>query len=463
MPAPFHLDAPEDVVDAQNLGRAAYPLPRTDVPNSGFIMEIDTLNFANGDRVIKASSYTAAGAPVASVTRTLKFSNLPGKGAIEVPASRASVAGSTTFTGWALGDSGFKRLEVQIDGLFAGTADWGLPRSDIQQLYPEYGIANGGFRAVLNLDQLRLARGYHRIALVGIDGTDTRRLVTDSEFFYTTGRIGRNSLEVPALAAQVNGTGALRVAGWTEGENPPARVDVFINDRWAGASTAVTAPRPDVVASIPGVKNAGGFDFTLPAFDLGRGRQRITAIVTDTAGQRANIDFLSGPMYFEVGDFQRLFGAHLRPAVDYAAAISQYASEAGSAPDIVMYFQPWRTAAGACSDFNEFPFLPNKVIAAGARLMVTWEPLQDGGGSVQPEFTYARIQAGAQDACITKFAQQIKAFGAPVLLRMAHEMNGNSNNWTGIANGNDPQGYINMYRRVVDIFRAEGATNARFV
>jgi Glycosyl hydrolase family 26/Repeat of unknown function (DUF5648) len=453
----------EIAVDAQNLGRAAYPLPRTDVPNSGFIMEIDTLNFPNGNHTIKASAFTAAGAPVGSATRTLNFANILAIGSFEVPAFRGSVAGAITFTGWALANGGFKRLELQIDGLFSGTADWGLPRSDIQQLHPEYGIANGGFRAVVDLDQLGLARGYHRVLLVGIDGTDTRRQVVDSEFFYTTGRVGKNSLELPAQGAQVKAISALRVAGWTEGDNPAARVDVYINDRWAGASTTVTMPRTDVAASFPGVKNVGGFDFTLPAFDLGRGRQRVTAIVTDTAGQRANIDFLTGPMYFEVGDFQRLFGAHLRPAVDYAAAIAQYTGETGAAPDIVMYFQPWRTSTGACSVFNEFPFLPNKVTAAGARLMVTWEPLQDGAGSTQPDFTYERILAGAQDSCITAYAQQIKAFGAPVVLRMAHEMNGNSNNWTGIANGNNPQGYINMYRKVVDIFRAAGATNARFI
>ena len=450
-------------VDARNLGRAAYPLSRTDVPNSGFIMEIDTRNFPNGNHAIKASAFTAAGVPVGAATRNLKFVNVLAKGAIEAPARNTGVAGNVTFTGWALGDGGFKRLEVQIDGRFAGLADWGLPRSDIQQQYPDYGIANGGFRAVVALDQLGLARGTHRVELVGIDGTDTRRVVTDSEFLYTTGRIGKNSLELPAQGAQLAATADLRVAGWTEGDNPAARVDVYINDRWQGASTAVNMPRPDVVASFPGVKNVGGFDFTLPAFDLGHGRQRITAIVTDTAGLRANVDFLSGPMVFEVGDTRRIFGAHLRPQVDYAAAIVQYTGEAGASPDIVMYFQPWRTTAGACSVFNEFPFLPNKVSAAGARVMVSWEPLRDGAGSAQPDFTYAQILAGAQDACIAAYAQQVKAFGATVLIRMAHEMNGNSNNWTGIANGNDPQGYINMYRKVVDMFRAAGATNARFV
>jgi beta-mannanase len=453
----------EIAVDARNLGRAAYPLQRADVPNSGFIMEIDTLNFPNGNHTIKASAFTAAGVPVGTATRTLTFANILAKGSIEVPAFRGSIAGEITFTGWALANGGFKRLELQIDGLFAGLADWGQPRSDIQQLYPEYGIANSGFRAVVNLDQLGLARGYHRIVLVGSDGTDTRRQVVDSEFLYLTGRVGKNALELPAQGAQVTATSSLRIAGWTEGDNPAARVDVYINDRWMGASTAVTMPRSDVPASIPGVKNVGGFDFSVSAFDLGRGHQRITTVVTDTAGQRANVDFLAGPMYFEVGDSQRVFGAHLRPAVDYAAAISQYTSEAGTNPDIVMYFQPWRTAAGACSVFNEFPFLPNKVSAAGARVMVTWEPLQDGAGSTQPGFTYASIMAGAQDACITAYAQQVKDFGATVLIRMAHEMNGNSNNWTGIANGNDPQGYVDMYRKVVNMFRAAGATNARFV
>ncbi|MEO8135249.1 MAG: hypothetical protein ABI831_14855, partial [Betaproteobacteria bacterium] len=421
----------EIAVDAQNLGRAAYPLPRTDVPNSGFIMEIDTLSFPNGSHVIKATAFTAAGAVVGSATRTLRFANVPARGAIEAPGERVPVSGATTFTGWALAEGGFKRLEVQIDGLFAGLANWGLPRSDIQAQFPEYGIANGGFSAALNLDQLALARGIHRIALVGVDGTDTRRQVVTGEFLYSVGRAGKNSLELPAQGSLVSAAGNIRIAGWTEGDNPAAKVDVYINDRWVGASTAVTTARPDVPAAFPGVKNVGGFDFMVPGLYIGRGPQRITAVVTDTAGLRSNVDVQTGPVVFYVSDSDRLFGAHLRPQVDYTGAIAQYTADAGSNPDIVMYFQPWRTAAGACAAFNEFPFLPDKVVAAGARLMVTWEPLQDGAGSTQPGFTYAQILAGTQDACINAYVAQVKAFGAPVLIRMAHEMNGNSNNWTG--------------------------------
>ena len=455
----------EIVVDSQNFGRASYPLPRTDVPNSGFVLEVDTLTVPNGTHAFRATAYSSTGVVVGTATKNLKVINVPARGVIEAPAANAQASGTVNFTGYALAKGGFKRLEVQIDGLLAALANYGTARSDVQQQFPEYNIANSGFSAAVNLAALNLARGYHRVVIEGIDAADQRRVVAESVFFYTPGRVGRNAIEVPAVGGQITATANVRIAGWTSGDNPAAKVEVYVNDRFIASSTAVTTPRPDVANGIPGLKNVTGFDLLVPAFDLGRGRQRLMVIVTDSAGQRANVDFDTGPVYFEVGDFQRLFGAHLRPANDYAASIAQYTSEAGSAPDVVMYFQPWRTGtSGACAVFNAFPFLPNKVKDAGARVMVTWEPLQEGQASNnQPNFTYARIMEGAQDACITQFAQQIKDFGQPVLLRMMHEMQGQSNNWTGVANGNDPQGYINVFRKVVDMFRAAGATNARFV
>jgi mannan endo-1,4-beta-mannosidase len=53
-----------------------------------------------------------------------------------------------------------------------------------------------------------------------------------------------------------------------------------------------------------------------------------------------------------------------------------------------------------------------------------------------------------------------------VLVEPAWEMNGNWNYaWQGVANGNasGPQLYVNAWRRMVDRFRAAGATNVRWV
>jgi mannan endo-1,4-beta-mannosidase len=64
----------------------------------------------------------------------------------------------------------------------------------------------------------------------------------------------------------------------------------------------------------------------------------------------------------------------------------------------------------------------------------------------------------------------VKKAGAPVMIRLAHEMNGDWYPWATAFknraarhNGNSPEHYTAMWRRVVVIFRAEGATNARWV
>ena len=451
-------------VDNAPLGKAAYPLSRVDVPNSGFILEFDSLAFPNGLRTISATSFDVQGVQIASASIKINIANTPTKGLIEGPGRRDPASGDIGVTGWALGKGGFKKLEILINGRYAADASYGRPRSDVQAVFPEYGIANSGFYALVKLDSLGLARGFHRLALVGIDAEDTRTQITDSEFFYTKGHVGRNYLDFPPLNGLSSASGALRIAGWSEGSAAAARVDVYIDDSFVGGSTAVNIARPDVPPVFPGVNNVAGFDFSVPTTSLISGKHRVVAVMTDVNGQRANLDVFTGPVSFTVDQTEKLFGVHLRPTNTYASTIADYTHDIGLAPKIVMYFQPWRTANGSCSSFNEYPFLPRNAANAGAIPMITWEPLQDGLGNQNAvEFSYARILAGAHDACIAQTARDVRAFASPVMIRFAHEMNGQSNTWTGIANGNNPSAYVQMYRKVVDIFRLEGVSNARFL
>jgi endoglucanase len=77
------------------------------------------------------------------------------------------------------------------------------------------------------------------------------------------------------------------------------------------------------------------------------------------------------------------------------------------------------------------------------------------------------INAGQADARITAVAQGIRSVGSVVLLEPGWEMNGNWNYaWQGVLNGGDtraPARYAAAWRRIVDIFRREGATNVRWV
>ena len=77
------------------------------------------------------------------------------------------------------------------------------------------------------------------------------------------------------------------------------------------------------------------------------------------------------------------------------------------------------------------------------------------------------INSGAADAAIARAARNIATAGNTVLVELAWEMNGNWNySWQGVENGADrnaPAKYAAAWRHVVDVFRAQGATNVRWV
>lgn len=84
---------------------------------------------------------------------------------------------------------------------------------------------------------------------------------------------------------------------------------------------------------------------------------------------------------------------------------------------------------------------------------------QDGG------FTTRAIAAGVLDSYIRQYAEDLKAFADPVLLRLfGGEFNGSW--WFGqspLANPNlSAAGFVAAWRRVVDIFRGVGADNVSF-
>ena len=97
--------------------------------------------------------------------------------------------------------------------------------------------------------------------------------------------------------------------------------------------------------------------------------------------------------------------------------------------------------------------------------VISWEPWRPprgvGGavqGRVQPAWSNASIAAGKHDAYIRAEARQIKAFPGTVIIRYAHEMNGDWYPWS-----HDARGYVRAWRHVVTVFRQLGVTNAKFV
>ncbi|MEA5454744.1 glycosyl hydrolase [Sinomonas sp. JGH33] len=106
----------------------------------------------------------------------------------------------------------------------------------------------------------------------------------------------------------------------------------------------------------------------------------------------------------------------------------------------------------------------NAVSARGATSLVTWEPwLWSGNGVNQPAYALARIAAGDFDTYIRQWGTALASWGKPVMLRFAHEMNGNWYPWAESVNGNQLGDYVAAWRHVHDVVASTGASNVSWV
>lgn len=138
------------------------------------------------------------------------------------------------------------------------------------------------------------------------------------------------------------------------------------------------------------------------------------------------------------------------------AELDAVASLVNESPSIIMSYK----------DFGQAPPIAelNAVDARGATSLITWEPwLWGGNGANQPAFALDRITAGDYDAYIRQWGTALASWGKPVMLRFAHEMNGNWYPWAESANGNQAGDYVAAWRHVHDVMAGTGATNVSWV
>ncbi len=153
---------------------------------------------------------------------------------------------------------------------------------------------------------------------------------------------------------------------------------------------------------------------------------------------------------------QLRFGVSTPGGPQATAELDEVASLVNENPSIVMSYKDFSQAA-PIADLNA-------VDARGAVSLVTWEPwLWSGNGANQPAYALDRITAGDFDAYIAQWGTALASWGKPVMLRFAHEMNGNWYPWAEAANGNGAGDYVAAWRHVHDVIAATGASNVQWV
>ena len=145
-------------------------------------------------------------------------------------------------------------------------------------------------------------------------------------------------------------------------------------------------------------------------------------------------------------------GAYIPEAAERPARIDAFTRLVGRRPVIVSYYKQW----------DYVPFDPaelNPIWNRGEVPMITWEPLSYQGR----QFPLGQIQRGRFDRYIRRSARAAAAWGRPILLRFAHEMNGDWYPWGRGVDGNNSFREKAVWRRLVRIFREWGATNVEWV
>jgi hypothetical protein len=102
--------------------------------------------------------------------------------------------------------------------------------------------------------------------------------------------------------------------------------------------------------------------------------------------------------------------------------------------------------------------LGRRITDAGRLPMVTWEPYDWETPDADP-YPLSSITAGRFDSYLRAEAKRFAALPGPLIVRFAHEMNGDWYPWGAKAPGNTAQDYVAAYRHVHDVVSAAGATN----
>jgi beta-mannanase len=133
------------------------------------------------------------------------------------------------------------------------------------------------------------------------------------------------------------------------------------------------------------------------------------------------------------------------------ANVDAFVALQGHSLDLLSVFVIWGS-----NDWAFTKYYADIATAHNSTLVVTWMP----NGYPTPD-----IISGKADTYLTKYANDIKAYGKEIWLRPLHEANGDWYDW-GIANtkyNNTPANLIAAWQHTVKIFRDAGVTNVKWV
>ena len=104
------------------------------------------------------------------------------------------------------------------------------------------------------------------------------------------------------------------------------------------------------------------------------------------------------------------------------------------------------------------------LLTNGYRPIITWEPSFSGHGILDPaQPSLDEIIAGNYDTYIDDFADKLKGYNDTIIVRLMHEFDGDWYPWCIANNQQDPQKFVQAWKRIVDRVRNKGAGKVQWM
>ena len=150
---------------------------------------------------------------------------------------------------------------------------------------------------------------------------------------------------------------------------------------------------------------------------------------------------------------ERVVGVAVAGAPTDLSEAAAIADRTGATIDQLTFYAAW-------SNGGDFPAADaSRIASTGAVPVLTWEPWDPQAGLSQPAYTLDSIAAGRHDAYLKRWATQVRAWGRPIVIRFAHEVNGDWYPWAEGVNTNGAGDHAAAWRHVVGLFRRAKVTN----
>ena len=208
---------------------------------------------------------------------------------LDNPTSNLSVTdGKLRVRGWALNAYGVKQVKVYVDGKYIGDAAYGVSRTDVAKVYPNYyNSANSGFDTTFNISNLSNGTKKLKVEIICNDGTVSQTIERN---FVNSYYVPRSNLETPNVNDTIT-TQSLYVKGWALHEKGVKAVEVYI-DGQKYSNAVFGKVRNDVNNTFPGYVNGAnsGFEGSIDISALSNGSKKLTIKIIANDNSYTTID-----------------------------------------------------------------------------------------------------------------------------------------------------------------------------